>query len=197
MIEVLLWTTISIPLVASLGLTLAPLARERAVARVALGSTALSALASVVAITAWLAQRGVSIRTAPHVPFAHGSYHFTLALVLDAASAVFLALVQFITGMVVRFSRVLPAPRARVSPLLRDRAAVPWCDVPARARRQPRSDVRRLGARRHFIVLADRVYRERQSAVRNALKTYSVYRVADIGMLLAACLEGSGERSGD
>src|SRR5690606_35206647 len=35
-------------------------------------------------------------------------------------------------------------------------------------------------------------YWERQSAVRNALKTYSVYRVADIGMLLAACLAGSG-----
>src|SRR6185312_12339478 len=39
-------------------------------------------------------------------------------------------------------------------------------------------------------------YRERQSAVRNALKTYSVYRIADIGMLLAACLQGGGERSG-
>src|SRR6185437_15411499 len=45
-----------------------------------------------------------------------------------------------------------------------------------------------------FLLIA--FYRERQSAVRNALKTYSVYRIADIGMLLAACLEGSGERSG-
>jgi NADH:ubiquinone oxidoreductase subunit 5 (subunit L)/multisubunit Na+/H+ antiporter MnhA subunit len=45
-----------------------------------------------------------------------------------------------------------------------------------------------------FLLIA--FYRERQSAVRNALKTYSVYRIADIGMLLAACLEGAGERSG-
>src|SRR5215469_13750610 len=41
-----------------------------------------------------------------------------------------------------------------------------------------------------FLLIA--FYRDRQSAVRNALKTYSVYRIADIGMLLAACLEGSG-----
>jgi NADH:ubiquinone oxidoreductase subunit 5 (subunit L)/multisubunit Na+/H+ antiporter MnhA subunit len=41
-----------------------------------------------------------------------------------------------------------------------------------------------------FLLIA--FYRERHSAVRNALKTYSVYRVADMGMLLAACLAETG-----
>ncbi|HEY1816976.1 MAG TPA: proton-conducting transporter membrane subunit [Kofleriaceae bacterium] len=196
MIEVLLWTTISIPLVASLGLTLAPLARERAVARVALGSTALSALASVVAITAWLAQRGDPLRTAPHVPFAHGSYHFTLALVLDTASAVFLALVQFITGMVVRFSRFYlhrePGFRRFFATVLLFHGAM--CLLALAGNLDLMFAGWELVGISSFLLIA--FYRERQSAVRNALKTYSVYCVADIGMLLAACLEGSGERSG-
>ena len=196
MIELLLWAAISIPLVASLGLALVPLSRERAVARAALGGTALSALASAAAIAVWLAQRGAPVRTVPHVPFAHASYHFTLTLVLDSAAAVFLTLVQFITGMVVRFSRFYlhrePGFRRFFATVLLFQGAM--CLLALAGNIDLMFAGWELVGISSFLLIA--FYRERQSAVRNALKTYSVYRIADIGMLLAACLEGGGERSG-
>ena len=196
MIEGLLWAAIALPLVAALVLTIVPLSRERTVAHVALGSAALSALASLAAIAAWLAQRGDPILTAPHTPFAHATYHFTLTLVLDGAAAVFLALVQFITGMVVRFSRFYlhrePGFRRFFATVLLFHGAM--CLLALAGNLDLMFAGWELVGISSFLLIA--FYRERQSAVRNALKTYSVYRVADIGMLLAACLQGSGERSG-
>ena len=196
MIELLLWAAIAIPFATSLGLTLVPLSREHTVARVALGSTALSALASAIAIAAWLVQLGDPIRTTPHIPFAHATYHFTLTLLLDGAAAVFLALVQFITGMVVRFSRFYlhrePGFRRFFATVLLFQGAM--CLLALAGNIDLMFAAWELVGISSFLLIA--FYRERQSAVRNALKTYSVYRIADIGMLLAACLEGAGERSG-
>jgi NADH-quinone oxidoreductase subunit L len=195
-IEVLLWSAIALPFVVSLVLTLAPIAREHAVARLALGGTALSALASAVAIAAWLVQLGEPIRTTPHTPFAHATYHFTLTLVLDSAAAVFLALVQFITGLVVRFSRFYlhrePGFRRFFATVLMFQGAM--CLLALAGNIDLMFAGWELVGISSFLLIA--FYRERQSAVRNALKTYSVYRIADIGMLLAACLQGGGERSG-
>lgn len=196
MIEVVLWVAISIPLLGSLVLTLVPLSRERVVAHVALGSSILSAAASAAAIVAWLAQRGDPMRTPAHVPFAYAGYHFTLTLLLDGAAAVFLALVQFITSMVVRFSRFYlhrePGFRRFFATVLLFEGAM--CLLALAGNIDLMFAGWELVGISSFLLIA--FYRERQSAVRNALKTYSVYRIADIGMLLAACLEGSGERSG-
>jgi NADH:ubiquinone oxidoreductase subunit 5 (subunit L)/multisubunit Na+/H+ antiporter MnhA subunit len=192
----LLWAAIAVPLVTALVLTVVRLSHERTVAYVALGSNALSALASAVAIAAWLANGAAPIQTAPHIPFGHASYHFTLTLVLDGAAAVFLALVQFITSMVVRFSRFYlhrePGFRRFFATVLLFQAAM--CLLALAGNLDLFFAGWELVGISSFLLIA--FYRERRSAVRNALKTYSVYRVADIGLLLAACLQGAGEHSG-
>jgi NADH:ubiquinone oxidoreductase subunit 5 (subunit L)/multisubunit Na+/H+ antiporter MnhA subunit len=196
MIELALWTSIALPLVLSLLLTVWPLRRERAVARIALGATALSVLAALVAIAEWLAQGAHAIRTASHPAFVHGSYHFTLGLELDRNAAAFLLLVQFITGMVVRFSRFYlhrePGFRRFFRTVLLFQSAM--CLLTLAGNLDLMFAGWELVGISSFLLIA--FYRERQSAVRNALKTYSVYRVADIGMLMAACLQASGARSG-
>lgn len=196
MIEILLWSTIAIPLAASLVLTVLPIAREREVASVALGGNALSVIVSAVAIAGWLAGWCHPIRTPVHSVFSHGGYRFTLTLVLDGNAAVFLALVQFITGMVVRFSRFYlhrePGFRRFFATVLMFHGAM--CLLALAGNLDLMFAAWELVGISSFLLIA--FYRERQSAIRNALKTYSVYRVADIGMLLAACLQGAGEHSG-
>ncbi|HEX6836613.1 MAG TPA: proton-conducting transporter membrane subunit [Polyangia bacterium] len=196
MIELALWTSIALPLALSLMLTIWPLEHERTVARIALGGTALSALASLVAIAAWIGLGAHALQTASHPTLVHGSYHFTLGLELDGNAATFLMLVQFITGMVVRFSRFYlhrePGFRRFFRSVLLFQSAM--CLLTLAGNLDLMFAAWELVGISSFLLIA--FYRERQSAVRNALKTYSVYRVADIGMLVAACLQASGERSG-
>ena len=196
MIELALWTSLAVPLALSLLLTVWPVRCERTVARIALGGTALSALASLVALAAWLGQGARAVETASHPTLVHGSYHFTLGLELDGNAALFLLLVQFITGMVVRFSRFYlhrePGFRRFFRSVLLFQSAM--CLLTLAGNIDLMFAGWELVGISSFLLIA--FYRERQSAVRNALKTYSVYRVADIGMLMAACLQASGERSG-
>jgi len=195
-IELALWIGIALPLALSLLLTVWPIAREQTLARIALGGSALSALASLVAVAGWLVQGAHSIATASHPTLVHGSYHFTLGLELDGNAAAFLLLVQFITGMVVRFSRFYlhrePGFRRFFRSVLLFQSAM--CLLTLAGNLDLMFAAWELVGISSFLLIA--FYRERQSAVRNALKTYSVYRVADIGMLVAACLQASGERSG-
>jgi NADH:ubiquinone oxidoreductase subunit 5 (subunit L)/multisubunit Na+/H+ antiporter MnhA subunit len=191
-----LWTSIALPPVAALILTFWPVEREPTVARLALGATGLSALASLVAIAAWVAQGAHALETTPYGAFAHDGYRFALGLELDGAAAIFLILVQFITGMVVRFSRFYlhrePGFRRFFATVLWFQGAM--CLLALAGNLDLMFAAWELVGISSFLLIG--FYRERRSAVRNALKTYSVYRVADIGMLLAACLQGSGERSG-
>jgi len=195
-IEILLWAAIAIPLVTALGLTIVPVNRETAVARVAVGGSTLSVIVSAAAIVAWLVHGVGPIQTPAHNIFGHAGYRFTLTLVLDGRAAVFLGLVQFITGMVVRFSRFYlhrePGFRRFFATVLLFHGAM--CLLALGGNIDLMFAAWELVGISSFLLIA--FYRERQSAVRNALKTYSVYRVADIGMLLAACLQGAGEHSG-
>ncbi len=195
MIVSALWIGIAVPLALAALLTLLPINGERAVARLALGGTALSVLASLVAIALFIAGGAHAVESTPRALFVHERYHFTLALVLDGASAVFLVLVQFITGLVVRFSRFYlhreAGFRRFFATVLLFQGAM--CLLALAANLDLMFAGWELVGISSFLLIA--FYRERQSAVRNALKTYSVYRVADIGMLLAACLQASGESS--
>jgi len=190
-----LWTSIVLPPVVALVLTLWPLERERTVAGLALGATGLSALASLIAIADWLAHGAHAIEATPYAAFAHDGYRFVIDLDLDGRAATFLLLVQFITGMVVRFSRFYlhrePGFRRFFATVLWFQGAM--CLLALAGNIDLMFAGWELVGMSSFLLIG--FYRERQSAVRNALKTYSVYRVADIGMLLAACLQGSGERT--
>src|SRR6185503_6208162 len=116
-------------------------------------------------------------------------------LELDGVAVAFLALVQFATGIVIRFSRVYlhrePGFQRFFATVLLFQAAM--CLLTLAGNLDLMFAAWEMVGLSSFLLIA--FYRERQSAVRNALKTYSVYRVADIGMLLAACLQGSGERT--
>lgn len=194
MIELALLTSLAIPLAVALLFVLVPIASERTAARFALTGTALSVGASAVAIALWLAAGAAPFHSAAHVLFHQGSFRFTFTLVLDSASAVFLALIQFITGLVIRFSRFYlhrePGFQRFFATVLAFQTAM--CLLALAGNLDLMFAAWEMVGLSSFLLIA--FYRERQSAVRNALKTYSVYRIADIGMLVAACLETSGER---
>jgi NADH-quinone oxidoreductase subunit L len=192
MIELALLVAIAVPLAVGLLLTLRTRQDEVAVARWALGAATVSAGASLLAVLGWLAGRAHPVLTPPHALFGHDSYRFTFELVLDGVAVAFLALVQFATGMVMRFSRFYlhrePGFRRFFATVLLFQSAM--CLLTLAGNLDLMFAGWEMVGVSSFLLIA--FYRERQSAVRNALKTYSVYRVADIGMLLAACLEGSG-----
>lgn len=195
MIETLLVASIAVPLAVALAFAVWPVPNERSAARLALSATALSAAVSAVAVGIWLAGGRSAVHTAPHELFRHGDRRFLFELVLDGASAVFLALVQFITGTVLRFSRFYlhrePGFARFFATVLMFQAAMALLALAANL--ELMFAAWEMVGIASFLLIA--FYRERASAVRNALKTYSVYRVADIGMLLAACLEESGRRT--
>ncbi len=192
MIEALLLASLAAPLAvaAALGARLA--GREHVVARWAQGAAAVSAACSVGAVALWLAAGGAVAMTPPRVLFEHGGYRLTFELVLDQSSAVFLTLVQFMTAMVLRFSRFYlhrePGFRRFFATVLMFQSAMSLLTLAGNL------DLMFAGWEMvgvsSFLLIA--FYRERHSAVRNALKTYSVYRVADMGMLMAAGLAETG-----
>lgn len=195
MIELALAGSILIPFATALLFAAWPLTNERLTAWLALAASALSAAASALAIGGWLAHLAAPVRTAPHLVFDQGSYRFTFELVLDGAAVVFLVLVQFVTGMVMRFSRFYlhrePGFQRFFATVLLFQAAM--CLLTLAGNLDLMFAGWEMVGISSFLLIA--FYRERPSAVRSALKTYSVYRVADIGMLLAACLEETGRRS--
>ena len=190
MIEVALTASILAPLLVGLVLTVRTLRDEATVARWALGAATLSAGVSALAVLGWLAGGGHRVLTPPHPLFGHDGYRFTFELALDGMAVAFLALVQFATGIVMRFSRVYlhrePGFQRFFATVLLFQAAM--CLLTLAGNLDLMFAAWEMVGLTSFLLIA--FYRERQSAVRNALKTYSVYRVADIGMLLAACLEG-------
>jgi NADH:ubiquinone oxidoreductase subunit 5 (subunit L)/multisubunit Na+/H+ antiporter MnhA subunit len=190
-----LWLTIAIPLALSALLALWTRAREWAVAGIALASATFSSLVSVVAIVAWIARGAPAMKDLLET-FSHGGYHFSLSLALDKSAATFLMLVQFITGMVARFSRIYlhreAGFRRFFATVLLFQGAM--CLLVLAGNLDLMFAGWELVGLSSFLLIA--FYRERQAAARNALKTYSVYRLADVGMLLAACLQGSGGRWG-
>jgi NADH-quinone oxidoreductase subunit L len=192
MIEAALTASIIGPLAVGLLLTLRTLRAESTVARWAFGAANWSAGASAVAVLGWVVGGSHPSVTAPHALFGHDDYRFTFELALDGVAVAFLALVQFATGIVMRFSRVYlhrePGFQRFFATVLFFHAAM--CLLTVAGNLDLMFAAWEMVGLSSFLLIA--FYRERQSAVRNALKTYSVYRVADIGMLLAACLEGSG-----
>lgn len=190
--EGLLVVSLVAPLVVALVLAARAVRSEAIVAHLAQGAAALSAATALGAVGVWIAHGAVWRKTPAHVLFARGTYSFRFELVIDLASVVFLLLVQFTTGMVLRFSRFYlhrePGFARFFATVLMFQAAMGVLTLAGNL------DLMFAGwevvGLSSFLLIA--FYRERHSAVRNALKTYSVYRVADMGMLLAAALAQSG-----
>jgi NADH:ubiquinone oxidoreductase subunit 5 (subunit L)/multisubunit Na+/H+ antiporter MnhA subunit len=192
MIETLLLTSVVAPLVLALVLAARLATREAIVARLAQGGAALSAATSLAAVALWVAEGQTPIVTPSHVLFQHEDYRFTFELALDRNSVVFLVLVQFTTGIVLRFSRFYlhrePGFRRFFATVLMFQAAM--CILTLAGNLDLMFAGWEMVGLSSFLLIA--FYRDRHSAVRNALKTYSVYRVADMGMLMAARLAETG-----
>lgn len=193
MIEALLLVGIAGPLLLALVLALRLVNGERAVAYVAEGAGMLSGAMSLASVAIWIIHGARPLLTAPHLLFQHGDYSFTFQLGLDDDSVVFLVLVQFTTGMVLRFSRFYlhrePGFRRFFATVLMFQGAM--CVLTLAANLDLMLAGWEMVGVASFLLIA--FYWERQSPVRNALKTYSVYRIADMGMLLAACLAETGD----
>jgi NADH:ubiquinone oxidoreductase subunit 5 (subunit L)/multisubunit Na+/H+ antiporter MnhA subunit len=191
-IEELLLVSLTLPLVLALLLAARLVTSERVVARLAQTGAAVSAVTSLAAVVLWILHGGGTVLTPSHVLFEHEGYRFTFELALDGASVVFLVLVQFTTGMVLRFSRFYlhreAGFRRFFATVLMFQAAM--CLLTLAGNLDLMFAGWEMVGLASFLLIA--FYRERHSAVRNALKTYSVYRIADMGMLLAACLAESG-----
>jgi NADH:ubiquinone oxidoreductase subunit 5 (subunit L)/multisubunit Na+/H+ antiporter MnhA subunit len=181
-----------VPFVVALVLAVRLVTSEGAVAHLAQGAAAFSASTSLAAVGLWFGHGAQLLMTPPHVLFEHEGYRFTFELALDSASVVFLLLVQFTTGMVLRFSRFYlhrePGFARFFATVLMFQAAM--CVLTLAGNLDLMFGGWEIVGLSSFLLIA--FYRERQSAVRNALKTYSVYRIADMGMLLAACLAETG-----
>lgn len=185
----LLLSCCGLPLAAALALRVWGGLGERVVSRVGLVATSASALAALAAVGLWLLHGAHPFTSLPVALLTRGDYRLTFALRLDTAAAAFLLLVQFTTGTVIRFSRFYlhrePGFQRFFATALMFHGAM--CVLALAGNLQVLFVSWEIVGLASFLLIG--FYRERQSAVRNALKTYSVYRVADIGLLLAACLE--------
>jgi NADH:ubiquinone oxidoreductase subunit 5 (subunit L)/multisubunit Na+/H+ antiporter MnhA subunit len=191
-IEILLMVALATPLAVALLLAVQRTASEPVVARFSQGAAAVSSLASFVAAGAWAVRGARPLATSAHVLFQHADYRFVFQLTLDGASVVFLVLVQFTTGTVLRFSRFYlhrePGFQRFFATVLMFQSAM--CVLALAGNLDLMFAGWEMVGFASFLLIA--FYRERHSAVRNALKTYSIYRVADVGMLLAACMAERG-----
>lgn len=189
-------STILLPFFGTFLLVVLPHLGERAAARLVLAITWLSSAASILALGLWIAQGAPPFRSPEWTPVSRGEYHFVLGLSLDAVAAVFLVLVQFTSGMVIRFSRIYlhrePGFGRFFAIVLMFRGAMCLLTLAGNL------DLLFVGwemvGLASFLLIA--FYHERPQSVRNALKTFSVYRVADVGMLLGAYLEHTSGHTG-
>src|SRR5690348_1460926 len=94
------------PLMGSLLLAALSQLSEVAVARLSLWATVISTLAALTGIGCWLVSGAGPFLTQNLDLASFGHYHLDLSLRLDGIAAVFLLLVQFMSGTVIRFSRV-------------------------------------------------------------------------------------------
>lgn len=191
-----LWAAVAFPLLGSIMLALIPWRAERNIARIAQGATTLSSLSAAVAIFFWVMGGFQTLETVPLTLVTSGSYHFSFALSLDLAAAGFLFLVEFTSGTVIRFSRVYlhreTGYRRFFSIVLMFEGGMALLTLASNL------DLLFCGwelvGLSSFLLIA--FYHERAAPVRNALKTFSIYRVADLGMFLGAFLEHTSPGTG-
>ena len=195
-LSIILLFVILAPLLGAAILAALPALSEKTIARIAALATFISAVCAVIGIGAWLIVRishtgaaGAAIFT-PEIPLVHvGDYHFDAGLSMTVAAAAFLFLVEFTSGMVIRFSRNYmhrePGFRRFFAIVLMFQGAMALLTLASHL------DLLFFGwemvGLASFLLIA--FYHERRTPVRNALKIFSIYRVADIGLFLSAFLE--------
>jgi NADH-quinone oxidoreductase subunit L len=158
---------------------------ENAFSRLAIGMVGLHLLAIVVFTVGWILGGRIPLNIPELVIYDNGSYRFLLDLYFDGITAVYLLVGAFVTFLITRYSRfylhmedgykrffntVLFFYLAYNLTVLAgnfETLFVGW---------------EMLGIS-SFLLIA--FYRERYLPVRNAVKVFSIYRIGDIGIILA------------
>lgn len=178
-----------LPLVCFLGCVVVaflPARREKLIHDVAVVSVLLFLGATAVAISQWMAGASVALRE-PLFAWGHYRYEFTLAM--DGVAAVFLSMTAFLGGLVVKFSQYYmhrePGQRRFFSTLLMFLCGMAIVVLAG--------DITTLFLGWELVGIASFLligfYRQREWPVRNALKVYCIYRLCDVGLLIAAYVE--------
>lgn len=177
-----------IPLATAVLLFIAGFRREKVISNLALATTAVNSLLTCTIIAIWFAggREPLDLFFGPLVRI--GDYHFDLSFQIDRLTVVFLFLTAFISGIVVKYSqyymhREPGYNRFFVNTLIfiggmnllslagtLDLLFAGWEIVGISS----------------FLLIA--FYRDRLHPARHALRTYSVYRFCDTGLLVGAWL---------
>lgn len=178
-----------VPLVTAAGaiaVTLLPSRKERLIHQLAVVTSALFLLLSIAQVVQW--QMGVSgAFREPIFNWGHYSFEFTLGM--DRVAAVFLIMTAFLGGLVVKFSQYYmhrePGQKRFFATLLMFMCGMSVVELAG--------DITTLFMGWELVGIASFLligfYRHRESPVRNALKVYSIYRLCDVGLLIAAYVE--------
>ena len=176
---------IAIPLLTSLSMNLVRGLSERQIMKLSWASTLLFVVSSSLAI-AFAALEGERVVSVPI--FTWGESRFSLRLDLDLYAGVFLALTSFLSLLVVRFSRRYmhrePGSQrffASLSAFMSGLALLALAE-----------DLGSFFIGWEILGISSFIlvgfYRHRQQPIRNSQRVYAVYRICDVGILIAAYL---------
>lgn len=165
---------------------LLPIRSEKRWHEMAVVSSLLFLALSLLEILGWLA--GVS-EVFRETLFTWGDYTFELTLAMDGVAAVFLTMTAFLGGLVVKFSQYYmhrePGQKRFFATLLLFLSGMAVVELAG--------DITTLFMGWELVGIASFLligfYRHREWPVRNALKVYSIYRLCDVGLLIAAYAE--------
>ncbi len=162
---------------------LVPWRDERRIHQVALIVATLFVALSLLQIGQWLAGISASVR---ETIFTWGSYRFEFTLAMDRIAAVFFLVTAVLGGLVIRFSQYYmhrePGQKRFFATMLIFMGGMTIVVLAG--------DIVTLFTGWELVGIGSFLligfYRHREWPVRNALKVYSIYRVCDVGLLIAA-----------
>ncbi len=170
-------------LLGSLLIALTPSREETRIHRIAIVVSVLFVGLSLVQVGQWLS--GLKAVTRETI-FTWGHYSFEFTLSMDRTAAVFFVVTAILGGLVIRFSQYYmhrePGQKRFFSTLLVFMGGMATVVLAG--------DIVTLFTGWELVGIGSFLligfYRHREWPVRNALKVYSIYRVCDVGLLIAA-----------
>jgi formate hydrogenlyase subunit 3/multisubunit Na+/H+ antiporter MnhD subunit len=166
-----------------LAIALLPGRGEKWIHGIAVTTATLFMGLSLLQVAQWVGGVGLSFR---EPIFVWGGYSFEFSLAMDGPAAVFLTMTAFLGGLVIKFSQYYmhrePGQRRFFATLLMFMGGMATVELAA--------DITTLFMGWELVGIASFLligfYRHRRSPVRNALKVYCIYRLCDVGLLIAA-----------
>lgn len=188
MIRILMLACFSIPGISWLILSLPARWSERSVALFSRTATLLYGICVGALLFAWILKGGSPRQEMIGTLFSHGSYEFPLVFYFDVASAAFISMTAFLVFLILTYSQYYmhreEGFRRFFALLLLFLFGMTCLSLSGTI------DLLFAGWEivgvSSFLLIG--FYYAREQPVRNAIRTYSVYRICDVGLLLGAWL---------